>query len=130
MQVILTHLFVIILVSSVTLFVGLFIRGLLHTPQVNAIVESSIESVALVVQSPIIPVTEPVVYATLEWVHQVPDTEEAVNEMPDIVQMAKARMPRLNIAGLGIRELKKLASDRKLKGYSNMRKAELIAALC
>jgi hypothetical protein len=132
MQHILSQLIVILVVASFALFISQFVRGLLHAPQTQAIVETPVIESAVpvieVVQSPVVPVISPVVYATLEWVHQV--TEEAVNEMPDIVAMAKACMIRAEIAAMGIRELKKLASDRKLKGYSKLNKAQLIVALC
>lgn len=90
------------------------------------------------------------VLATLEWLLQSIAEEPATleEETPDIIQLAKARTTSkppvidsvievareitthlTDLSGLGIRELKKLASERKLKGYGKMTKAQLLQAL-
>lgn len=125
MQVILTQLIVAFVLISASMFITDFVCSVPRTPQSIIVAESPVESIVPVVPSPVVPP----IYATLEWVYQVPDIEEAVNEMPDIVAIARSRMPQLNVAAMSIRELKKLASDRKLKGYSKLNKAQLIAAM-
>jgi len=121
MQSILTQLFIFIAIVSIASLVTNFVsKGVPRTPQSIVVVESPVVEVEFSVASAIS-------YATLEWVCRV---EEEVVEMPDIIAIAKGRMHKLYIASLGIRELKKLASDRKLKGYGKMNKAALIAALC
>lgn len=112
MQDILTQSIILITIASIVFLISDFLCSVRHTPQANAIAES--------------PVTQ-ASYATLDWVQPVVDIEV---ESVDVVAIAKSRMPKLSLASLGIRELKKLASQRKVKGYSKLNKAQLVAALC
>ena len=88
--------------------------------------------------------------ASLDWVNLVEDSEP-IPEV-DVIQLAKSRQkPKVIQAGVKVRklldglgkqvrqlvnyssmttrELKAIAKERKLKGYGNLRKAELILAL-
>lgn len=91
------------------------------------------------------------IIATLDWINLIEDSEPV--EEVDIITLAKSRQKskpviqagtkvRELLDGLGkqvqqlvdysamtIRQLKAIAKERKLKGYGNLRKAELILAL-
>ena len=91
------------------------------------------------------------VIATLDWINLVEDSEP----MPevDVIALAKSRQKSrpviqagvkvrelldslgkqvqelVDYSAMTIRELKAIAKERKLKGYGNLRKAELVLAL-
>lgn len=78
--------------------------------------------------------------ATLNWLLSVVVEEEVVEEEVNVLSLAKSRIPALVLAQeivdclvdlttLNIRELKRMASERKIKGYGKMKKHELITAL-
>ena len=70
----------------------------------------------------------------------VADLEEAVNEEPIVIEMSMyggfeqvgsigRNLTRNDLATMTLTELKALAKDKKLKGYSSMKKDELIDSL-
>ncbi len=79
--------------------------------------------------------------ATLEWIESnLPPVETFIVEMPCVIAMAKSRLcktapvvvelaTKAQLQSSGIRKLKQLAREIKLSGYSNMRVAQLAAAL-
>lgn len=128
MQSILTQAIELFVIISLAMLVTDFVCSVPRTPQVSLIVEcEKVEEVAAIS------------YATLDWIQEPTLQEthdywlecEIESESTDVIELAKAKakIPTRSLLNATIRELKKLASERKLKGYSNMRKAELIAAL-
>lgn len=74
--------------------------------------------------------------ATIDWLLSVVKEEVVEEVVVDVLSLAKSRLPvvavveeLIDLSKLGIRELKKLASQRKVKGYGKMNKAELVIAL-
>lgn len=57
------------------------------------------------------------------------DTVETAPETTPTPPVLEVTEPAEDLASLGIRQLKKLASAAKIKGYSKLTKAELILAL-
>lgn len=94
----------------------------LQSPQQQHINDKPTES-SYEVQSPVF---------TLEMLESLIEVDDIQDEIIDIIQLAKSRLPMQQIidySKMTIRELKAIAKLRKLKGYGDMRKSELVAAL-
>lgn len=78
--------------------------------------------------------------ATLEWIERnLPPVEIYAVEIPDAIAMAKSRLPKASpvldlatqaqLAALGIRKCKKLASQLGVRGYGNLKLSQLVERL-
>ena len=78
--------------------------------------------------------------ATLQWVESnLPPVETFIVEVPDAIAMAKSRLPKVapvldlatqaQLAALGIRRCKKLASQLGVRGYGNLKLSQLVERL-
>jgi Rho termination factor, N-terminal domain len=101
----------------------------------DRLVEDSLESQRLLMPAigtldavdndvPTVPNTDAIL---TEW-QEIAQRWAGVDEVSDWQQEAIANQVN-ELQGLSIRQLKKLASDRKISGYSNLTKRELILAL-
>ena len=78
--------------------------------------------------------------ATLQWaLSNLPPAETFIVEMPCVIAMAKGRLPKVapvldlatqaQLAALGIRRCKKLASQLGVRGYGNLKLSQLVERL-
>jgi hypothetical protein len=79
-------------------------------------------------------------FSTLQWVESnLPPVETFIVEMPCAIAMAKGRLPKVapvldlatqaQLAALGIRRCKKLASQLGVRGYSSLKLSQLVERL-
>ena len=78
--------------------------------------------------------------ADLDWaIRNLPPVQMFTAELPDAIAMAKSRLPKVapvldlatqaQLAALGIRRCKKLASQLGVRGYGNLKLSQLVERL-